>query len=104
MPINPAGAFDYEAADPQILVRLADDAELTLWTMHRAVAAIGQLIVHAAPQIEVANGHPLEAIGWLLVDVGKFCVFAQDLAIHCRSHTYDYRPSDSSSSSSCSPS
>ena len=34
LPITTTGAFDYEAADPQILVRLAENAEVTLRTMH----------------------------------------------------------------------
>jgi hypothetical protein len=44
--------MDYRAADPQLLVAIRDDAEITMRVIHAALAAIGNFMAHSSAVIE----------------------------------------------------
>ena len=88
--------IDYEAAAPDLLVQLADRAETTMRTIHLGMGATGQLLAGSAPEIECReiSGDAVEALGWLLAELGEFAAVAQCLAAACRKYTVDYAPQE----------
>jgi hypothetical protein len=94
LPVNDGLEIDYEAADPDLLVQLADNAETITRIMHMGISAVGQLLAHSASKINCGElaGDTVEALGWLLAELGEVADVAQCLAIACRKHTFDYTP------------
>lgn len=96
LPLLPAtlgGGIDYQAADPQILVRIATGAEFAMQNLHRGVAAMCLLIAQAARQSdagETSSTHAV-AIGMLVAGLCEVMALAQELAAACRLHADDYR-------------
>lgn len=86
--------IDYAAADPALLVQLADNAETAMRTIHLGISATGQLLARSAPEIECREvcGDAVEALGWLMAELGEFAAVAHCIAIACRRHTADYSP------------
>ena len=92
LPVTAAGAPDYAEADPDLLVSLAESAELGLQIVHGGFSAIGLLQSHTAQQIEdgeIKAAHA-RAVGRLLVELGELLAYAQALAVECRRYTADY--------------
>ena len=94
LPVNDSLEIDYEAANPDLLVQLADNAEAVTRIMHMGIAAVGQLLAHSAAKIKSGElpGDTVEALGWLLAELGEVAGVAQCLAIACRQYTFDYTP------------
>lgn len=87
--------IDYAAAaDPALLVQLADNAETAMRTIHLGISATGQLLARSAPEIECGevSGDAIEALGWLTAELGEFAAVAHSIAVACRRHTADYSP------------
>ena len=86
--------IDYVAADPALLVQLADNAETAMRTIHLGMSAMGQLLARSAPEIECRemSGDAVEALGWLMAELGEFAAVAHCIAVACRRHTADYSP------------
>jgi hypothetical protein len=86
--------INYAAADPALLVQLADSAEVTMRSIHLGTAAIGQLLARAAPEIECGeiSADVIEGLGWLLAELGDAAAVAHSLGAGCRRHTADYAP------------
>jgi hypothetical protein len=86
--------IDYAAADPAVLVQLADNAETVMRTIHLGIAVMGQLLARSAPEIELheISGDAVEALGWLLAELGDLAAVADCIAVPCRRHTADYSP------------
>lgn len=92
LPVTKSGAPDYAEADPDLLVSLAESAELALQIVHGGFSAIGLLQSHTAQQIEdgeIKAAHA-RAVGRLLVELGELLAYAQALAVECRRYTADY--------------
>jgi len=51
LPTTPSGEPDYDEAEPDVLVFLAESAELAVQIMHQGLSAIGLLYAHTADQI-----------------------------------------------------
>lgn len=92
--VTPEAEIDYAAADPALLVQLAEDAEITLNTIHRGVSAIGLLMAYTAPESETRDlsADVTEALGFLLAELGDFAAVAHCLSAACRRFTADYAP------------
>lgn len=93
--VTPELDIDYAAADPALLVQLADNSETAMRTIHLGLSAVGLLMAHSAPEIETGDisGDATEALGWLLAELGEFAATAHCISVACRKHTADYAPS-----------
>lgn len=86
--------IDYAAADPALLVQIAENAEISMRAIHIGLSAVGVLLANSAPEIEMRDisANTVEALGWLMAEMGEFAVVAHGLSVACRRHTADYAP------------
>lgn len=84
--VDAQGRIDYPASDASLLVGLADRAETAQRTIILGIAAIGDMMVCASPEIEDGSIHAntVEALGWLLAEMGEFSARLFVMAAHCR--------------------
>lgn len=94
LPIRNSCEIEYEAADADLLVDIARHAETTLRTVHLGTSAIGELLVYASPEIGTGEfpANTIEAIGWLLADLGDLAATAHLLMAGCEHCISDYAP------------
>jgi hypothetical protein len=94
LPMLGRGDIDYATADPDLLVDIARQADTTLRTVHLGTAAIGELLAHASPEIGTGEfpANTIEAIGWLLAELGDVAATAHLLLAGCQRFTSDYAP------------
>ena len=92
--VTPTLEIDYPAADAALLVQVADNAETAMHVVQLGLSAVGQLLVRAAPEVETGeiSGDAIEALGWLMSELGEFSATAFALASACRRFTHDYSP------------
>ena len=92
--VTPTLEIDYAAADAALLVQVADNAETAMHVVQLGLSAVGQLLVRAAPEVETGeiSGDAIEALGWLMSELGEFSATAFALASACRRFTHDYAP------------
>jgi hypothetical protein len=92
--IRALGDIDYAGADPDVLVDIASNADTTMRTVHLGTAAIGELLAHASPEIGTGEfpANAIEAIGWLLAELGDLAATAHFLLAGCQRFTGDYAP------------
>ena len=91
---QPGSKVDYGVADPDLLVQLAEDAEAVIGTVQLGSSAIGQLMAHAAPEIEdrTVCSDTVEALGWLLSELNDAAASLMVLMAECKQSTVDYAP------------
>lgn len=92
LPLTETGIPDYVSANPDLLVGLAESAELVLRIVHDGFSAIGLLHTCTAQQIasgDISAAHTA-ALGRLLVELGEALVYVQALSFECRRYTADY--------------
>ena len=91
---QPGSKVDYGVADPDLLVQLAEDAEAVIGTVQLGSSAIGQLMAHAAPEIEdrTVCSDTVEALGWLLSELNDAAATLMVLMAETRQSTVDYAP------------
>ena len=93
LPTTPNHRIDYEAADPALLVRLADDAETVVNTISMGLSALGTILAHAASEVgSEIGGDTIEAIGWYIAESSDASVTLLSLIAACRHHAADYAP------------
>lgn len=94
LPVNHQQEIDFAAADPQLLVEIAEDAETLMGAMHSGTGAIGQLLANSAVMVEdgTISAACLEALGFLLSEMGDMGSGLMILAASCRRETIDYTP------------
>jgi len=94
LPVGAGLAVDFEAADPSLLVGIADDAETTARVLNLGVGAIGNLLAQSAVAIEDGSidADSVESIGNLLAELGDLGAVCMQLAARCRQETWDYNP------------
>ncbi|PLZ00066.1 hypothetical protein CY652_23010 [Burkholderia sp. WAC0059] len=92
LPVRPSGEPDYDEADPDVLVRLAESAELALRIVHDGFSAIGLLYACAAHRIAEGriDADHAAALGRFQAELGELLVHLQRLSVACRHHTADY--------------
>jgi len=92
LPTTQSGEPDYDEADPDVLVRLAESAELAIQIMHQGLAAIGLLYAHTADQIAAGQIKAVHAaaLGRLQAELGDLLPYIHKLASECRRYTADY--------------
>jgi hypothetical protein len=84
--VNEDGAPDYLRSSPSILLELADYADQVAQASSLGIAAVGNVVRYAAPEIEdgtipIAS---IEALGWLLSELGEVAAAYGVLAAECR--------------------
>jgi hypothetical protein len=91
---QPGSKVAYGVADPDLLVQLAEDAEAVIGMVQLGSSAIGQLMAHAAPEIEdrTVCSDTVEALGWLLSELNDAAATLMVLMAECRQSTVDYAP------------
>lgn len=94
LPVTTSAEIDYKAADPALLVQMADTAEATILMVHVSVSAIGQLLSRLTlfGSNDEVGADAVEALGWLLAELGDFAAVAFHIARACRVHTLDFAP------------
>ena len=85
---------DYQAADPAVLIVLAEAAETTMNVLHSGIGSIGNLLAHSAVAIEDGSisSDSVEALGYLMAELGALAAGSMVLAARCRRETADYQP------------
>ena len=93
LPTTPDHRIDYEAADPELLVQLADDAETVVNAFSLGLSALGTILAHAASEVGSEIGSDtIEALGWFLAESSDASATLLSLIAACRHHTADYTP------------
>ncbi len=94
LPVREKSEIDYAGADPDLLVDIARHADTTLRTVHLGTAAIGELLVAVSPEAGTGEfpANSIEAIGWLLAELGDLAATAHLLVAGCQRYTSDYAP------------
>lgn len=88
------GNIDFPASAPALLVKIADNADTAVGAIQLGVASIGRLMSFAAPEIEdgTVSSDTVEALGWLLAEMGELAAALTVLGARCRRETADYEP------------
>lgn len=94
LPTTKAEEIDFPAADPAMLVALAEDAEMLMRATYSGLGAIGQLLANSAIMIEdgTISADCIEALGWFQSEMADMAHHFMGLAAHCRHETADYTP------------
>ncbi len=93
LPSTPDATIDYEAADPELLLALGDNAEAALMRSLLGINAMGTLMARAALDVEIATYRQInEAAGNLLAEVADLALMANEILTMCRRYTADYVP------------
>lgn len=94
LPVTETSEIDYAAADPALLVQLADAAESTLLIIHLGTSGIGLLLAKSAMEAfnDEAIANYIETLGWLVAELNAFAEVVHKMAVTCRRLTHDYAP------------
>jgi hypothetical protein len=93
LPTTPDCRIDYEAADPAMLVQLAENAETVMNTINLGLSAVGTILAHASPEVgSEISGCTVETLGWHIAESADAAAALLSLAHACRHHTADYTP------------
>ena len=94
LPVNLQQEIDFAAADPAMLVAIAEDAEMLMGATQMGLGAIGQLLANSAVMIEdgTVSANSIEALGLLMSEMADMAHHCMGLAVHCRQETADYSP------------
>ena len=98
LPLNSENTIDFQAADPALLVMLADDAQTTTRVIQQGVGAIGHLLAQSGVAIEEGSisADVVESLGYFLAEVSDLSIDCMVLACKCRRETVDYQPAGAS--------
>ena len=90
--VTEGGRPDFVAAHPDLLVSLAEPAELALQIVNGEFSAIGLQQSNTAQQIDDGEiwVSRTAAVGRLMVEHGEVLAYAQALSFECRRHTADF--------------
>jgi hypothetical protein len=97
LPVTKKQEIDFQAADPAMLIVIAEDAEMLMRTTYCGLGAIGQLLANSAVMIEDGSisADCVEALGWFQSEMADMAHHFMCLAAHCREETADYLPPSS---------
>lgn len=86
--------IDWGSAEPALLHQISTNADITMRTVNRGVAAIGRLMVAISPEIGTGEipADNIEALGWLLAEIADLAATAHQIAAACNRYTSDYAP------------
>jgi len=86
------GRTDYDASAPEVLVQIAESAELLQRVIFLGTSAVGQLMAFASADIDTGEvgQDAIEALGWMLATLGDGAAACMVLAAPCRLATVDF--------------
>jgi hypothetical protein len=84
--LDDQGQIDFSGTAPSILIEIAENAETTAGVLNLGISAVGTLMAHAALPINDGSisSDAVEALGWLLSELGACAGFTLTLAARCR--------------------
>jgi hypothetical protein len=85
--VDAQGVPDLLGSSPSLLLQLAEQAEDAAGAINLGLSAIGSLVAHAAPGVTDGSVSPdaVEALGWLVADMGAVAAECLSLSLNCRS-------------------
>ena len=94
LPLTKKQEVDFQATAPDLLVAIADDAEVTLNVIHLGLGALGLLMANSAVVVEdgTISADSVEALGHLIAEISDMAASLMSLAARCRRETVDYSP------------
>lgn len=86
------GRTDYDASDPGLMVQIAEAAEVLQRVISLGTSAVGQLMAYASVDIDTGEfgQEAVEALGWLMAELGDGAAACMALAAPCRRATADF--------------
>jgi hypothetical protein len=83
------GNVDYANSDRAIVAAAGQHAASIASALHMGIGAIGHLLATSAPQIEdgSVDSDAIEALGWLIAELGDLGAELAVMAIQCRRRT-----------------
>ena len=91
LPTTSDHRIDYEAADADLLLELADKAETVMNTINLGLSAVGTILAHASPEVgSEISGYTIEYLGWHIAESADVAAALLSLVHACRHHTADY--------------
>ena len=64
LPTTSDHRIDYEAADADLLLELADKAEIVMNTINLGLSTVGTILAHASPEVgSEISAYTIEALG-----------------------------------------
>jgi len=83
------GNVDYANSDRAIVAATGRNASCIASALHMGIGAIGHLLATSAPKIEdgSVDSDAIEALGWLMAELGDLGAELAVMAIQCRRHT-----------------
>lgn len=84
--VGAGGDIDFANCPAALLASVAENAETTAALMGRGLSAVGCLMAYAAVEIEDGSitSDSVEALGWLMAELGDIAAVCFVLASHCR--------------------
>jgi hypothetical protein len=85
---HPDGRIDFASTPVALLSKVADNAEVTAAGISLSLSAVGNLIPYAAPEMGdgTISSDTIEALGWLMTELGDMAAACFVLATQCRQH------------------
>ena len=85
---HPDGSIDFASTPVALLSQVADNAEVTAAGISLSLSAVGNLIPYAAPEMGdgTISSDTIEALGWLMAELGDMAAACLVLASQCRQH------------------
>jgi len=86
--------IDYQSCESALLYQLGTNADITMRTVHRGIAAIGRLLVFTSPEVGTGefSADSTEALGFLISELGDLAATAHAIAASCQRFNADYAP------------
>jgi hypothetical protein len=86
--------IDYESCESALLYQIGSNADTTMRTIHRGIAAIGKLLVYTSPEVgtDEFSADSTEALGFLIAELGDLAATAHIIATSCQRFNADYSP------------
>ncbi|MES2979779.1 MAG: hypothetical protein V4731_15250 [Pseudomonadota bacterium] len=84
--LDASGLPDLRATDRAVLAGISEHAQSSAAAINLGISAVGSLMAYAAPQVEdkAISSDAIEALGWLLAELGAATALMVRLAHSCR--------------------
>lgn len=98
LPVNGQN-IDFPAADAYKLKELSEHLGTITAIAQNGLACLGQLLALASPEIEGGefSSESIEALGWLLSELGDLAAWATVLNASCKQANVDFSPTEGQS-------
>ncbi|MBW8844024.1 MAG: hypothetical protein JF607_03495 [Burkholderiales bacterium] len=90
--VDADGQPDFDASAPELLVQIAESAELLQRVIALGTSAVGQLMAFASADVDTGEvgQDAIEALGWLIAEMCDGAAACLVLAAPCRRVTADF--------------